>query len=73
MTPVREYEVETRVGTKATRYVDVAALDVSGTPVEFHQIGVATRTGFVARESRALNDIFEQTGIVTTRHAYKWP
>jgi hypothetical protein len=45
---------------KQFRRVDVAALDVNGNPVEFHQVGDVTRAGApVAREIRAIIDITE--------------
>jgi hypothetical protein len=53
-----------RVGSgtqgKHTRWVDVAALDGQGNPVEFHQVGDITGAGApVAREVRAIIDILE--------------
>jgi RHS repeat-associated protein len=69
-----EFRVSTPGGSLSARYVDVAALDVAGQPVEFHQVGGIRKDGFpVAREMRAIFDIFssdEFGGIPITFHPY---
>jgi RHS repeat-associated protein len=71
----REFYVTTPGGHKKYRFVDVAALDLNGDPVEFHQVGRAAHTkGMpVARERRALSDIFELSGydVPIHFHVYK--
>jgi hypothetical protein len=70
---VTEFRVATPGGLKQHRFVDVAALDVNRKPVEFHQVGRATQSGFVAREIKAASDIYEATQVTTVLHAYAWP
>jgi len=56
--PKGEFYVETPGGFKDTRFVDVAALDPSGRPVGFYQVGDLKVNGFpVAREWQAILDI----------------
>ncbi len=63
LTPKTEFRVFTAGGHKPYRLVDVAALDASGNPVAFYQVGRITRGGLpVAREIRAISDIFEFGG-----------
>jgi len=61
--PREEFRVELHgPGTegKGARRVDIAALDVNGNPVEFHQVGGLTRSGRpIARDRRAIIDIWE--------------
>lgn len=60
LTAYKEYKVDTPGGRKPYRFVDVAALDVNGNPVEFHQVGQVTQGGVpVARERYAIIDISE--------------
>jgi hypothetical protein len=55
-----ESRVPTPGGSKAERYVDVAAFDPqTNDPVEFIQVGRQTQGGFpVMRETEAISDIF---------------
>jgi RHS repeat-associated protein len=56
--PKTEFHVKTPGGAKVSRFADVAALDSSGQPVEFHQVGQLKTNGFpAAREMRAIFDI----------------
>jgi RHS repeat-associated protein len=58
LTPAREYHVPTPGGNKEKRFVDVAALDKDGNPVEFHQVGRSRQDGSpIARERRSNEDV----------------
>ena len=60
-------------GRKASRYVDVVALDANGIPVEFHQIGRVTKSGApIARERYAISDIFEFGGYDVSIHFHPY-
>jgi hypothetical protein len=53
-----EFRVDTPGGMKPYRFMDVAALDVEGNPVEFWQVGRVTLEGMpVARERYAIGDV----------------
>jgi len=59
--------VETQGGFKPIRYVDVAALDQEGNPVEFYQVGRQTAGAFpVMRESQAIWDIWSVSDVPVT-------
>jgi RHS repeat-associated protein len=71
LTAVREHKVDTPLGTKKTRFVDVVAKDAQGNVVEMHQVGRQTKRGNpVSREVKALNDIQGATGSKPTFHPY---
>jgi len=64
----KEYEVELPNGKK--RFVDVAALDEEGNPIELHQVGRTNKDGSpVARERQAIKDIENATGKKVIFHA----
>lgn len=69
-----ERRVPTPGGGKSQRWMDVVALDATGAPVEFHQIGRKTANGLpVVREARAISDVqmFSNYGNVPIMfHAY---
>jgi hypothetical protein len=55
--------VNTPGGYKNTRFIDVAALDANGNPVNFCQIGDLTKSGVpVMRERKAIVDILTKSG-----------
>ena len=63
LTARAEFYVRTPGGQRRGRFVDVAALDVYGNPVEFIQVGRITQGSLpVARERYAISDIFEFGG-----------
>jgi hypothetical protein len=66
-----EQRVDTRGGTKDTRFVDVAGKDADGNIVEMHQIGKQTKGGKpVSRETKALDDIERAKGARPQFHPY---
>jgi hypothetical protein len=71
LTPQQEFRVETPGGFKPVRYVDVAALDDAGNPVEFYQVGRQTAGGLpVMRESQAIWDIWSVSDVPVTFRPY---
>jgi hypothetical protein len=59
--------VKTPGGWKPVRYVDVAALDQAGNPVEFYQVGKQTAAGIpVMRETKAISDIWSVSNVPIT-------
>jgi len=69
-----EFYVKTPGGVKNRRFVDVVALNASGQPVEFYQVGRLKANGFpVAREMRAILDILRHgnyPGVPLQFHPY---
>lgn len=73
LTPRYEYHVPTPGGSKCRRFVDVAALDSFGKPVEFHQIGRVTGKGKipVSRERQAIDDLINaMSGVPVRFHSF---
>jgi hypothetical protein len=72
LTPQAEFRVETPGGFKPVRYVDMAALDQDGDPVEFYQVGRQTASGLpVMRESQAIWDIWSVSDVPVTFVPYR--
>jgi hypothetical protein len=65
---IRRLRVLTPNGNKASRFADLAVVDIDGkTPLRLYQIGVLNANGTpVAREVRAINDLFNTTGVSTS-------
>ncbi len=68
-----EFRVLTPNGSQAPRLADLAVVDIDGkTPLRLYQIGVLNAKGTpVAREVRAINDLFNTTGVPTSFWPYK--
>jgi hypothetical protein len=56
------YSPKTEFKIKSYRYADVAALDADEKLISLYQIGKGTQYSPIAREVRAINDIFEFSG-----------
>jgi len=66
--PRKEFKIKLPNGKK--RYIDVAAIDEEGNPIELHQVGRTNKDGSpVIRERRASEDIEKATGINVIFHA----
>jgi len=64
-------ENEVIINSNKKRFADIAAIDISGDVIEYHQIGKQNKDGSpVARERRAIDEIEKATGKKVWFHAY---